>query len=162
MDITKEDLLTMKCVDLAQRSDFDGTKCTDSTDWAKWNDLLIRQINELGFMQISADIRLLDFLTYLILSFVLALLIDSFIKSIKEIHHKKGDIIEEINSCTRHYLEKCLENDQFRKLLINTTATVLIIFSLIGLFLGSSMFGFVMGIVVLALCLYDLQKKHIT
>lgn len=162
MNITKEDLLTSKCADFAQRSDLDGTKCTDSTDWAEWNELLIHQINELGFIELSAEIGLLDFLTYLILSFILALLIDSFIKSMKEIYHQKGYIIEEINSCTRHYLEKCLDNDEFRKLLINTTATVLIIFSLIGLFLGSAMFGFGLGIVVLALCLYDLQKQHKT
>lgn len=147
MDITKEDLLN------SERADF--------TQWKDWNEWLILQINEYGFIQLSSDINLLHFLTLLIISVILAPLIVKFIKIIKETFGKKEYIIEEINSCTRHYLEKCLENDEFRKMIIKISVTVLISFSLIGAFLGSAMFGFLFGTLILTINLYDdLQKVH--
>lgn len=147
MDITKADLL--------------NAKCTDFHEWREWNEWLVHQINDLGFIQLSSDINILYFLTLLIISIILAPLISKFLKTMKETFGKKEYIIEEINSCTRHYLEKCLESDEFRKLLIKISATVLISFSLIGAFLGSAMFGFLFGALILSINLYDyLHKLH--
>lgn len=147
MNITKEDFLS--------------SKCADFTQWKDRNEWLIQQINGFGYIQLSSDINLLYFLTLLIVSVILAPLIDKFIKIIKETFNQKDYIIEEINSCTRHYLEKCLENDEFRKLIIKISATVLVTFSLIGAFLGSAMFGFLFGALVLSINLYDyLQEVH--
>lgn len=145
MDITKADLL--------------NAKCTDFHEWREWNEWLVHQINDLGFIQLSSDINLLYFLTLLIISIILAPLISKFLKTMKETFGKKEYIIEEINSCTRHYLEKCLESDEFRKLIIKILATVLISFSLIGAFLGSAMFGFLFGTLILSINLYDHLHK---
>lgn len=110
------------------------------------------------------DITKADLLNYflivIIISIILAPLIRKFLKTVKEIFAQKDYIVEEINSCTRHYLEECLENDEFRKLLIKISAIVLVLFSLIGAFLGSSMFGFLFGTVVLTIHLYDLHIEH--
>lgn len=145
MDITKADLL--------------NAKCADFREWGEWNEWLVHQINELGYVQLNSDINFLYFLTVIIISIILAPLISKFLKTIKETFGKKEYIIEEINSCTRHYLEKCLENDEFRKLLIKISATVLISFSLIGAFLGSAMFGFLFGTLILSINLYDHLHK---
>lgn len=147
MDITKADLL--------------NAKCADSREWGEWNEWLVHQINELGYIQLNSDINILYYLTVIIISIILAPLISTFLKKIKETFEKKEYIIDEINSCTRYYLEKCLENDEFRKLLIKISATVLISFSLIGTFLGSAMFGFLFGALILSINLYDyLHELH--
>ena len=92
---------------------------------------------------------------------MLDILYQKSIEKKEEINEYFDNIIEEINLCTRHYVEKCLENDEFKKLIIKISATVLITFSIIGAFLGSAMFGFLFGALVLSINLYDyLQEVH--
>lgn len=135
---------------------------TESTRYIVWNEWVINNINDLGIIHLSLEVDLIYYLLVLAISLILSTAICFTYKGIKNVViEEKDNILAEVNSCTRHYLEKCLENDEFRKLIIKISVTVLISFSLIGAFLGSAMFGFLFGTLILTINLYDdLQKVH--
>ena len=68
-------------------------------------------------------------------------------------------IVAEIKSCSRFIVQKWLDDDYFRNISLKLVSGVLVFFFIVGFAIGSAMFGFCVGVVVLCSFFYSVYKK---
>ena len=124
------------------------------------NERLIHNINDLGIIYINTDVDLIYYLLVFFVSLALSITKKILFKGVKYVVIDERDyIVAEIKSCSRFIVQKWLDDDYFRNISLKLVSGVLVFFFIVGFAIGSAMFGFCVGVVVLCSFFYSVYKK---
>lgn len=132
---------------------------TPNQNYNELNESLINNINDLGILTLNPDVDLILYLCVYATAAVLTTAFFQLYSGIKYVFDERQNIIAEINMCTRFYVQKCLDNEEFRIFLFKSVSVVLLLSSLLGAYVGSAMFGFCVGLFILGAFFYELYPK---
>lgn len=132
---------------------------SESTRYIVWNEWVINNINDLGIIHLSSDVDLIYYLLVLSISLILSTAICFTYKGIKNVViEEKYNILAEVNLCCRFIVQRCLDDELFRKESIKLISGVLVIFSFIGALIGSAMCGITVGVSILCSLYYRIYQ----